>query len=296
MTTSALPRPLLACADLVALTKPRLSGLVLFTTAGAFVLAPGAPDLQRLAWTLLGTWLTVASSHAINMFHERDVDALMTRTADRPLPAGRLAPGVALVLGLVLGLVGVPLLAWKVNTLAAGLSAVALGSYVLAYTPMKRRTPAALYVGALPGAIPPVLGWAAATGTIDTAAWALFATMFVWQIPHFLGLSLLLASDYRAAGIRAMPVVSGEAFTRRAACVGVALTLPVSLTLLPTGVSGPLYTVTAPLAGLMFIVVCFKKPTEGPTGFADWGRGVFRASLVHLTALFGALAIDALLR
>ena len=161
---------------------------------------------------------------------------------------------------------------------------------------MKRRTPAALYVGALPGAIPPVLGWAAATATVAPAAWALFATMFIWQIPHFLGLSLLLANDYRAAGVRAMPVVSGEAATRRAVCVGVALPLPVSLTLLPTGVAGPLYTLTAPLAGLVFIIVCFKKPPAGPAGYADWGRRVFRASLVHLTALFGALAIDALIR
>lgn len=296
MTTSTLARPTTAIADLVALTKPRLTGLVLFTTAGAFLLAPGDIDFVRLAWTLIGTWLTVASSHALNMFHERDVDGLMQRTKDRPLPAGRMAPEVALVFGVSLGLIGIPLLVKTVGPLAAGLASLALASYVLAYTPLKRRSPAALYVGALPGAIPPVLGWAAATGTLDPAPMALFATMFVWQIPHFLGLSLLLSDDYRSAGIRTQSVVSGFAATQRTTRIGVALLLPVSLSVLLTGVAGVLYAVVAPAMGVAFLAVCLRRAAPDDPQGAAWGRTVFLTSLVHLTALFSALALDALLR
>ena len=296
MTTRTLARPTVALGDLVGLTKPRLTGLVLFTTAGAFILAPAQIDFVRLAWTLIGTWLTVASSHALNMFHERDVDGLMQRTKDRPLPAGRMAPEVALVFGVSLGLLGIPLLALTVGPLAAGLASLALASYVLAYTPLKRRSPAALYVGALPGAIPPVLGWAAATGTLDPAPLALFATMFVWQVPHFLGLSLLLSEDYRAAGIRTQSVVSGVAATQRTARIGVALLVPVSLSVSLTGVSGLLYAVVAPVMGVAFLAVSLRSAKlDDPTG-ATWGRRVFLTSLVHLTALFSALALDALLR
>ncbi len=283
-------------ADLVELTKPRLSGLVLFTTAGAFLLAPGDPDFLRLAWTLIGTWLTVASSHALNMFHERDVDGLMQRTKNRPLPAGRMAPEVALFCGVALGVIGIPVLAWTVGPLPAGLSGLALVSYVAIYTPLKRKSPAALYVGAFPGAIPPLLGWTAATGSLAAAPLALFATMFVWQIPHFLGLALLLADDYRAAGVRTMPVVSGVAATRRAAQIGVALLLPVSLLVIPTGASGLLYSIVAPVAGIAFLVVTFRALADDDEDGAVWGRTVFFCSLLHLTALFGALALDALFR
>ncbi len=296
MTTGTLDRPSAALADLVELTKPRLTGLVLFTTAGAFILAPGELNLVRLAWTLIGTWLTVASSHALNMFHERDVDALMERTKDRPLPAGRMAPEVALVFGVSLGLLGIPVLVLTVGPLAAGLAGLALASYVLVYTPLKRRSPIALYVGALPGAIPPVLGWAAATGTLDPAPLALFATMFVWQVPHFLGLSLLLADDYRAAGIQTLSVVKGVASTQRSTRVGVLLLLPASLGVPFTGVSGLLYSVVAPVVGVAFLAISLRKPAEDDASCAVWGRTVFLTSLIHLTALFAALALDALLR
>ena len=296
MTTRVLARPADAIADLLALTKPRLSGLVLFTTAGAFLLAPGPPDLVRLAWTLAGTWMTVASSHALNMFAERDVDALMARTRDRPLPSGRLDPSVALWLGVALGTAGVPLLALSVGPAAALLAALALGTYVLAYTPLKVRSPAALYVGAVSGAIPPVLGWAAATGEVGLPALALGATLFVWQIPHFLGLALLLADEYAGAGVRVLPVVAGPAVTRRYVRVHAIALLPTSLLVPWAGAGGVGYAVAAPTMGLLLVAVTLLSPDRTPGGYPIWGRRVFLASLVHITVLFAALGLDSLVR
>lgn len=188
--------------DLVALTKPRLSSMVLITTAGGLWLAGGRLAAPSTWAALLGTTLAVAGAHSLNCYLERDLDRVMARTRNRPLPAGRLDPRVALWFGLATGLASIPLLWFGVNPVTSFLGALALGSYVLWYTPLKTRSPWALHVGALPGALPPLMGWTAARGQIEPAGLVLFAILFVWQLPHFLAISLYRRDDYERAGMK----------------------------------------------------------------------------------------------
>ena len=169
--------------DLVALGKPRLSGMVVSTTAAGIWLAPEQPSASRAAAVLICTGMVVGAANVLNNYMERDVDALMRRTWGRPLPSGRVEPATALLLGIGLPIFAIPVLALAANQLTALLALVALVSYAFVYTPMKRWSTAALFVGAVPGAIPPLMGWTAATGTIDARGLALFALLFVWQLP-----------------------------------------------------------------------------------------------------------------
>lgn len=281
--------------DVIALTKPRLSSLVLCTTAGGLWLAHGTLATWSAASALLGTTLAVAGAHALNCYIERDVDRFMARTRGRPLPAGRLEPWVALILGLILGGVSIPMLWFAVNPITALLGALALGSYVLVYTPMKTRSPAALYVGALPGALPPLMGWTAATGRIDPAGLVLFAVLFVWQIPHFLAIAIYRKDDYAAAGMKTLPVVRGDAVARRHIALWTMVLVVVSFGLPLLGAAGWVYTAAAAVLGAAFIVKTAPglRRAEPEEGFA---RGVFLLSLVYLTGLFLALVVDAVLR
>jgi uncharacterized membrane protein len=179
-----------SASDLLQLAKPRITALVVFTTAIGLWLAPHGLRPVTVALTLVGTVLIVAAANVLNMYLERDSDAMMTRTMNRPLPAHRMDPGLALRFGLVLAAVSVPLLTFAVGALPGLLAAIALVSYVLLYTPMKRQTATALLVGALPGAIPPLIGWTAATERLDLPGVLLFAVMFLWQVPHFLAITL----------------------------------------------------------------------------------------------------------
>jgi protoheme IX farnesyltransferase len=196
----------LSIVDLATLAKPRITMMVLITTLGGLVLAPGAPSLAIAAALLAGTAMIVASANALNMYLERDVDTRMERTRDRPLPAGRMDPGVALAFGVVLALVSVPLLTFAVNPLTAMLAVIAHLSYVYVYTPLKQRTPAAVWVGAVPGAMGPLLGWAAATGSVGLGGLALFGVMFFWQVPHFHAIATFRVDDYRNAGLKTLNV------------------------------------------------------------------------------------------
>ena len=281
---SRLERPI-ALRDVVALAKPRITGMVLLTAAGGLWLAPAHVSHLGWAMTLLGTGLIVSGANALNMYIERDTDGLMKRTENRPLPAGRMVPRFALVFGIVLSVAAVPVLAFGVNATTALLAVLANLLYVLAYTPLKPRSHWALQVGAVPGAIPPLLGWTAATGRVDAAGLVLFAILFFWQIAHFHAIALFRKIEYGRAGLCVLPNVEGDAATRHSIVRHASALMFASLLLYPLHVAHGLYAVTALVLGLVFIGVCaLARP-----------RGVFLISLFYLTALFAAIAIDALI-
>ena len=280
-----------ATADLVQLAKPRITALVVFTTASGLWLAPRGLPPARVVLTLVGTVLIVASANVLNMYLERDSDALMTRTMNRPLPAQRLEPELALRIGVALAAVSVPLLTFAVGPLPGVLASIALVSYVLLYTPMKRWSSAALLVGALPGAIPPLIGWTAATERLDLPGVLLFAVMFLWQVPHFLAITLFRKDEYARAGLVVQPNEPGGERSARMNIVRYTVALVgVSLLFVPIGAARALYLATALLAGLGFI-------GYGMLGLRQeagrrWARNLFAYSLLYLPVVFGALMID----
>lgn len=286
--------------DLVALTKPRITFMVLVTALGGIFLAPSRPDVLTILAALLGTALVVGSANTLNCWLERDVDRYMTRTKDRPLPAGRLAPTTALVFGLVLGAISVPLLALTVNVITAALAAVALVSYVAIYTPLKQLSPIALLVGAVPGAMPPLMGWTAATNELSAPGLVLFGILFLWQLPHFLAIAMFREAEYTRAGIKVVPALRGPEATRWQAIAWAAALVPVSLLLGPLGIAGAMYSVVAATAGALFLAVCVRSlrayaeagDEVGSLAASKWGRKVFVASLLYLPVLFAALALD----
>jgi len=286
-----IPAQGVAPGDLVQLVKPRITALVLFTTASGLWLAPRGVSAKTVALTLLGTVLIVAAANVLNMYLERDSDALMARTANRPLPAHRMDPQVALKFGLVLAAISVPLLTFAVGPLPGLLAAIALVSYVLLYTPMKRQTAASLLVGALPGAIPPLIGWTAATAKLDLPGVLLFAVMFLWQVPHFLAITLFRKEEYARAGLIVQPNEAGGERAARMNIVRYTVALVfVSLLFVPLNVGHALYLFTALLLGGIFLGYGLFGLREGSG--VRWARNLFLLSLVYLTVLFGVLMID----
>jgi len=290
---AALPRPpVAALLDLAALAKPRLSLLVLCTTAGGLWLAPGRHAVIPAAVLLVATTLVVGAANALNNFLERGIDARMRRTRDRPLAAGRVDPAAAVALGLGLPAVALPALALFTNHLTAALGALALFVYVVVYTPLKQRSSLALFVGAVPGAIPPLMGWTAATGRIDAGGLALFALLYCWQLPHFLAISLYLREDYARGGLKVFALVHGERATIAWAAVTSLLLVPVSLSLVALGLAGPLYGAAATLLGAGLSAHAFGalgrkgKPKR-------WARTFFLFTLAYLTLVFAALLLSA---
>jgi protoheme IX farnesyltransferase len=287
--------------DILQLAKPRITGLVIFTFGGGLLLAPGAIDGGRALIALLGTTLIVAAANALNMYLERDRDGLMRRTAGRPLPEGRLAPFVALSVGAMLASAAIPLLLVGGGFLLAGLGLFAFYAYVWGYTPLKRRSTLALYLGAIPGALPPLMGWATATGRVEAPALALFAVMFVWQIPHFIAIAIFRAEDYAAAGFRVLSLAREPALTRWTIVLSTLLLVPVSLTLSLLRVAGPLYLGAAVLFGLGFVALSGQalgqhaRDEQGRDRARRWAKGLFLYSLLYLVVLFGALALDRVL-
>jgi protoheme IX farnesyltransferase len=281
--------------DLLALTKPHITMLSTRMGAGGLYLAPPRLEPGRTLAALLGITLFVGAANALNMVLERDLDRLMERTRDRPLPAGRVRPGLALGLGLggaAAGTVGTALL---VNPLTALLGASALLLYVLVYTPLKRHTPHAMLVGAIAGAMPPLMGWSAATGTVNGAGLGLFLVLGVWQLPHFLAISIYRRADYARAGFRAPAVVWGEAATARRMLLWSGVLLPASLILVVLGSAGPIYCVGATAFGLIFLGAVLRQ-LRGKGDPATGARRVFRLSLLHLPALALAISLEAILR
>ncbi len=290
MDTTATPALMSRVGALVELGKPRITFMVLCTTLGGFYLAPGTHPHAILLALTLGVALVVAGANALNMYLERDVDALMARTRNRPLPSGRLSPRAALVFGVVLATVAVPLLTFAVNPLTGFLAALSLVMYVMMYTPLKRRSTAALFVGAVPGAIPPLLGWTAATGMLGAGGIALFLVLFVWQLPHFIAISLFRTEDYRAAGIQIVPIVRGVRGAKERVALYSVLMMAVSLQVVRAGIGGAFYLASA-LAlggGLVTLGVYGLGRDAGPR----WARWYFLYTLVYLPALFVALLLS----
>ena len=277
-------------AEMVRLAKPRITGMVIVTFLGGLWLAPGAIEHWRVIMTLIGTVLLVAGANTFNMIMERDVDPLMERTRDRPLPRGAVSPELALVFGTALSCASLPLLFLGGNVLTGLLGFLALGSYVGVYTPMKRHSGAALFVGAIPGAIPPLMGWAVVTGHIDAPGLVLFAVLFLWQIPHFLAIAIYRAGDYARAGFKVLPAAISERATRLT-IVGFSVILVAATILLePLRVAGTRYMAAATLLGAVLIgwsAAGFRRAATGA-----WARSLFLFSIVYLTLLFVALAID----
>ena len=281
-------------ADLLALTKPRVQSLLLFTTVATMLVA-GRPSLGLVALTCLGGALSAGGAGAINHVLDRDLDAAMRRTAERPLPAGRLRPGVALAYGVALGMASFVLLATTVNLLAAALALAGLLGYVLVYTLwLKRRTPQNIVIGGAAGAVPPLVAWAATTGSLDPSALYLFAIVFFWTPPHFWSLSLLMKDEYARAGVPMLPVVRGEPETRRQ-ILGYALAL-VAVTALPAapaalgGLFGGVYLVAALVLGAAFAGLAARLYRRADRRSA---LRVYLFSLLYLALLFGAMVLDA---
>jgi protoheme IX farnesyltransferase len=273
----------------VQLAKPGVTRLVLITTLFGGLVAPGSQPLWLWALALAGTALVVAAANALNMVYEADADALMARTRDRPLPRGRLRKEpvvLAACLAFVVGLAG--LLA--VDLLAAALAFLAFASYVWVYTPLKRTTPHALYVGAVPGAIPPLIGYASVTqGHLDTPALVLFALLAVWQVPHFLAIAMFRRAEYERAGFKVFTVCRSQREVRRLMLVWSALLFGVSLLPVWLGMGGTLYAAIAVGFGLPFVIGAAYGLRPG----ADdaWARSLFFASMPHLVVLFVGLAL-----
>ncbi len=293
MNAQVVNRPLSA-SDLVSLTKPRLSSLVLCTCAGGLWLAPGALTPGRWLLTLLGTAGTVGAANALNCYVERDVDRAMARTRNRPLPAGRMEPVVALCFALALAAVSLPVLALGSNLLTTGLGLLALVTYVFVYTPLKGHTDAAMLVGTVPGALPPLMGWTAVTGRLDAGGLALFAILVFWQLPHFLAIALFRKVEYRAAGLQTVPLHLGDNAARWWMLATTAVLVPVTMVLFPLHVAGWFYLAVAILLGAAFLAVqlwgVLKRLGAG------WARKSFFFSLIYLAVLFAALFLNATAR
>ncbi len=279
-------------AALLELGKPRLAGLVMVTMLCGALVAPGPRPLGRLLIAMLGTALVVAAANALNMYIERETDALMKRTASRPLPTGRLSPEAALWFSRVCGVVGLTMLVLWVNLASAALALLALLSYVLAYTPLKRSTGFALHVGAVPGAIPPLIGWASMTGSLAPRALPLFLILLVWQLPHFLAIAIFRREEYARAGLVVQPNVSGLPATRRAILIYSTLLIAVSLTPLALGMAGVWYAVVASLLGFGFLG--FAAFGRGQKTVERWAKQLFLASLPYLVLVYTALVISAM--
>lgn len=241
--------------DYSAIIKPKIALMVLVTVAAGFSLAPGSASTAVLWPALAGVALVAVASNALNQWYERETDARMRRTADRPLPSGRLTALEVAGFGIACGLAGVVLLWWQVNALTAILAGLTLATYTAVYTPLKSRTALATAIGAVPGAMPPVLGWTAATGTLGMAAWSLFAILFLWQFPHFLAIGWIHKEDYTSAGLRMLPAGGEVPGLVGIVAVGYAIVLiPASLTPVALGLGGIVYVAFAAILGVSYLV------------------------------------------
>jgi len=278
-------------ADFLTLTKPRLNLLVLVTTlAGLYLAAPAGPPLALVIHTLVGTALVAGGAAALNQVWERRTDALMRRTSGRPMPAGRLRAATGTWFGVLLAGAGLVQIAVGANGLAAAVAAITLGSYVLLYTPLKTRSSLSTLVGAVPGALPPVIGWAAATGTITLPALVLFGIVFLWQMPHFLAIAWMYRDDYTRAGIPLLPVLEPDGRrTGLQALLYAAALWPVSLLPALVGLAGLPYSLLATALGFAFIAQSAAFARERSLTQA---KRLFLFSIVYLPLLWTALLWD----
>ena len=290
---AALPLPTVrrtsgAVADYLALTKPRLNVLVVATSAAGYYLgATGPVDMRSIAAAVAGTALVAGGAAALNQVYERDTDALMRRTRLRPLPAGRVAATDASIFGAVLSLGGLALLAMRANWLSAALALATLLTYLAIYTPMKRRTPLSTIVGAVPGALPALIGWAASRGSIDVTGAALFAIVFCWQLPHFMAIAWLYREDYANAGFPMLPVIDPDGKRAGKQAVYWAF-LMVVVSLQPTfgGLAGNAYLAVAVVFGLGLFALAVRFALNRNERTA---RALFYGSITYLPLLWIAM-------
>jgi protoheme IX farnesyltransferase len=280
--------------DYFALLKPRVMSLVVFTALVGMALAPGGvhPVIGLVA--LIAIAVGAGASGALNMWYDADIDLLMSRTRGRPIPSGRIAPVEALQFGIVLAVLSVGVLGVLVNWLSAGLLAFTILFYVVVYTMwLKRWTPQNIVIGGAAGAIPPVIGWAAATGGVSVESFALFLIIFFWTPPHFWALALLKTDDYARAGVPMMPVVAGDRSTRRQIVAYSALMLPVGALPWMLGFATPAYLAASLLLGAIMLAraVQVLRAPEGPAGRAACVK-LFLYSIVYLFALFSTLLVE----
>ncbi len=280
-------------SDYLALTKLRVNVLVVATTLAGYYMAAGDEGtLVALVAAVLGTACVSGGAAALNQIYERDTDALMIRTRHRPVAAGRLQVGEATVFAFALVFAGLLQLALGANLVAAGVAFVTVACYALLYTPLKRRTSFATVVGAVPGALPPVIGWAAARGTLDPGAWLLFLIVFLWQLPHFLAIAWMFRDDYARAGFPLLPVVEpdGRSTARQAVAYAAAL-VPASLSPTAIGLTGSLYFGSAMALGLIFLALTVWFGVRRTPAAA---RVVFVASILYLPLLWIVMIADRL--
>lgn len=285
---ASIPSPWGAMLELA---KPRLSALVLFTTLIGYLAAARGPiDPVVLIHVLSGTALVAAGANALNQIIERNHDALMVRTRNRPLPSGRLTPLTALRFAVVVSLVGLAQLLFGVNLLTAFLGALALVSYSFIYTPLKRVTVANTVVGAVVGGIPPIMGWAAARNDLGSGAWALFAILFIWQFPHFFSIAWIYRDDYLRGGFRMISVAdeTGRVTARQVAMLAIVL-IPVSLLPAALGLAGTRYALAAAVLGIAFLGTCLWL---SPARRMASARLSFIGSIAYLPALLIVLILD----
>jgi protoheme IX farnesyltransferase len=279
------------CADFLELTKPRVTLMVLITTYVGYYLGAGATSgYARLIAAIAGTALASGGTLALNQFIERGSDALMDRTRRRPLPDGRILPAEALVFGVALVVAGLLLLGLAVNLLSALVTAAIVASYLFAYTPMKQKSPLCGVIGAVPGALPPVIGWTAARGEIGVPALVLFAILFLWQIPHTLAIAYLYRDDFGRAGIRFLPIVEPDGGSTGRQIVEHCLAL-LAVSLLPTlvGTAGAIYFAAALVLGGGFLAYGVRLAVAPNVAAA---RQLLFASLIYLPALLVVMALD----
>ena len=278
-------------SDYVMLAKPRLNGLVVASALAGYAMAGGdTSDVVRVCATLLGTGLVAGGASAFNQVLERDSDALMRRTRLRPLPDGRLLPREGLVFGTALSALGLTVLAVAVNLLSAAVALATLASYALVYTPLKRRTSFATVIGAIPGALPPVIGWAAGRGDVSQGAWILFAILFLWQLPHFLAIAWIYREDYARAGLPMLPVIEpdGRSTARQALAYAAAL-LPVAMAPTLLGMTGTVYFAGAFALTAALLVLAVLFAIERATVSA---RRLFYGSIIYLPLLWILMIAD----
>jgi protoheme IX farnesyltransferase len=295
VVVSDLERERLSLRDKVAayveLTKPRITFLIVLTSAAGFALASrGKVDFLALASALLGIGLLSSGIATLNQYAERDLDGLMRRTASRPLPAGKLMPWEALAFGVTLTVIAEAYLLLFVNPLSAWLGLTVIAGYLFGYTPLKTRTSLSTLVGAFPGAVPPLIGWTAARGTISIEAWVLFAILFLWQFPHFLSIAWMYREDYSRAGILMLPVVEPNGrVTAQQIVVYTVMLIPVSL--LPTvlGMSGRIYFYGAIVLGLLFL---YSSVRAAFSMSRQQARRLLLASVLYLPLLFILMVLN----
>jgi protoheme IX farnesyltransferase len=289
--------------DWIALLKPRVMSLVVFSGLIGLLVAPGHLHPVLAFTAVLCIAIAAGACGAINMWYDRDIDAVMRRTRSRPIPAGRIEPGAALGFGITLAVGSVLMMGLAVNPVAAGVLALSIAFYVFVYTMwLKRRTPQNIVIGGAAGAFPPLIGWAAVTGSVDLIPLVLFAIIFIWTPPHFWSLALFANDDYRRANVPMLPVVAGGKETRRQIVIYTLMLVPVSLAPWLLGFSGPVYAVAASVLGTGFLISVWRVATDrqDATGVSLTNdapaRAAFKFSIAYLFVLFAALAIDHLVR